>query len=156
MNIKKIHIIILIAVIFMLSCKPSKIYENYYEFKNNSWNRFEKLYFKLPIENTKHNYNIFLSVKYTKQYTYQYIYIYLTIKTPSGEERMKEYKFKLRNKKGVIKAKKIDKIWNIRFLLKTGFHFSRKGICKFEIENLIPKLETPGIKEIGLIVERSN
>ncbi len=74
---------------------------------------------------------------------------------PSGEMRTADYSFKIKDKEGKILSECLGDYCDIKFLLRGGFRFSEPGIVKFEIENKMTKIETPGIIEVGLIIEKS-
>jgi hypothetical protein len=75
---------------------------------------------------------------------------------PSGEERIQEYDFDIMDNNGSFIGAAHDSLFQVIFHLKQGLIFSKEGMCKVEIENLIPKTEISGIVEIGLIIKRAN
>lgn len=146
---------ILLMFLFVISCTNKKIFEQYHKFDNLSWNRFNYLKFEVPIENTAAGYDIFLTVRHLSDYPYPNLDINFTILIPSGEMRTADYSFEIKDKEGKMLSECPGDYCDIKFPLRKGFIFSEPGIVKFEIENKMTKLETPGIIEVGLIIEKS-
>jgi hypothetical protein len=42
-----------------------------------------------------------------------------------------------------------------RLVLWKGINMAEKGNCKITLENMIPKIQTDGINEIGIVVTKS-
>ena len=45
-------------------------------------------------------------------------------------------------------------LWDINIPIRKNFKFSAKGVLKVGFENRMPRTDTPGIIEIGLIIEK--
>ncbi len=146
---------VFLLLFILTACSPDKIYEKHIKFENYSWNRFKDLQFEVPVEDIKSNYNFYFAIKHITQYPYKNLRINFTIHTPSGEFRTMDYDLKLKDNKGNCFGKTTGDTCYISRLLRKDFLFSKTGVCKFEIGNLMPRVETPGIMEIVLIVEKS-
>ncbi len=153
---KNLRYAFFLLLLILTACSPDKVYEKHIKFENYSWNRFKAVQFEVPVEDIKSNYNFYFAIKHITQYPYKNLRINFTIYTPSGEVRTMDYALKLKDNKGDFIGKTTGDTCYISILLRKDFLFSKKGICKFEIDNLMPKIETPGIMEIGLIVEKSD
>lgn len=143
--------VVLISILF--SCKPSKIYEKDIPFKYNLWNRFDILNFDIPVKKAG-VYDIILKIKHTGEFPFDKLPFNMVISSPSGEERDREYEIEMRNKDGKFLAKNTQgDIFEMEYTLRKEFDFNSPGIYTIKIENLIPKIETPEIIEIGLVVK---
>jgi gliding motility-associated lipoprotein GldH len=153
---KKLVILIsILGLIIGTSCSSKKpVFEKYHKFTNNTWDRFNKIIFNVPIENTAVNYNITLVLKPEKGFIYDNMPVYIILNTPSGEERMLEHKI-LVKEEGKFIGEVEDQPVVIKTTLWKGLHISDKGTCKISIENMVPKIQTEGLNEIGIIVEES-
>jgi gliding motility-associated lipoprotein GldH len=155
---RKIFIIpftFLFLSVFIFSCQYDKPTEYYYKFPNQTWSRFEYVHLEIPLGNTKHDYDIILSVRHTKRYPFKNLYINVIMKMPSGEERIMEYNFDIVKADGTFIGQDDHGILEVTFPLKQDIRFWEKGILKVEIEDLIPRPEITGIVEMGLIITRS-
>ena len=145
-----------IVMLFLFSsCSTKPEFEQYHKFDNNTWNRFNFVNFEFPVTNTGQEYDVFVCFRYLPQYPEKKINFVLTIYTPSGEMRSSEHKLWLINEDGKLKGENKGDFIEVKIPVREEISFSETGIAKFEIENKMTKLNTPGIYEIGLIVEKS-
>lgn len=144
-----------VFLIILSSCNENKVFEKHQELKNYSWNRFEKIPFELTIEEVDGNYDIYIAIRYIHGVPYRIIRSGILIKFPDGEERYNDYDLNIRNKDGSYKGSVAGDIWDCSILVLKNYPLSQKGKYSFIIHNMMEKLETPGIMEVGLIVEKS-
>ena len=148
----KVFYMIFSFVFVISACDNNVHYNNFREFKNNSWNRFSELNFEFPVSQS--TYNIYLLIKFDETYSYDELLLNTAFYTPSGEERFTNYEIKVKNKNGEFIGEKQDNYIELKFPLRKGFRFSKDGISKIEIGNLMTKIETHGILGLGIIVEK--
>jgi hypothetical protein len=89
-----------------------------------------------------------------EQFPYDDLRFYVILTTPSGEERMREVTIPVRDN-GKMIGMPTGKIYENSIVLWKDISFTDKGKCKISIENLIPKIQTEGIDEIGVVVTKS-
>lgn len=70
--------------------------------------------------------------------------------TPSGEERINQYNFVIRNKFGGFTGTCIQDTCEAIIPIKRGIIFSQKGILKLDVENLVPRLEVKDLFGVGI------
>ncbi len=155
MNMKRAIFVFLFTGLFFPSCDNTKPYSQYHRFKNSSWHRFSPIFFDFPVKKNDAGYDIIFVIRHTNHFSEKSLYINFVMTTPSGEERIKDYNLFLKNRDGKFKGKEKDGLYQLDIPLRKGIKFHESGICKVEIENLMTKLNTPGLVEIGLVVERS-
>lgn len=142
------------VIILITSCNRNKIFDEHYKLENYSWNRFEKITFDCTIEEAG-NYDIYAAIRYVQGVPYRIIPAGLQIIFPNGEERYNDIELNIRNKDGSYKGAVAGDIWDCSVLVLKNYSISKEGKYTFVIHNMRSKLETPGIMEIGLIVEKS-
>jgi len=136
------------------SCNKGPVFEKYSKMKDATWDRFSMKLFEIPIEDVGQSYDISLSVKNTEKFQYDKLPVYVILTTPSGEERMREVNIAIReNGKMLGEAK--GGSFEVKTVLWKEINLTDKGKCKISIENIIPKIQTEGIDEIGIIVTKS-
>ena len=152
---KAVSISFLFALVIMLSsCNKAPVYEKYLVMKDAIWDRFDHKGFEIPIEKVGKMYDITLSVRFNDRFAYDALPAYLILTTPSGEERMREITMKVReNNKFLGKDEKSPE--KINLVIWKSLQLDQTGSCKIDIENMIPKIQTEGIEELGIIVTRS-
>jgi len=144
----------LIILIALTACKSEPAYEQLHTFKGNTWNRFDNQVFEIPVNETGKTYDIFLTMKRTADYAYEDLPVNVVLQTPSGEERIHEFTFKLSESIRDPKQEEVDSL-TLEFQLWKEILLSDKGKCTITIENLIPKIATPGIASVGIIMKKS-
>jgi gliding motility-associated lipoprotein GldH len=152
---KKVFIPFLFTLLALISCSSKgPVFEKYFKFENNTWDRFKQVIFKIPIERTDIEYDISIVMKPMADFPYNDMPIYVIMNTPSGEERMSEVKVHLKEK-GVFIGATEGKPVIIKAPLWKALLITDKGTCRISIENMVPKIQTPGIAEVGIIVEQA-
>jgi gliding motility-associated lipoprotein GldH len=149
-------IVLFFTLSFTLSSCSNKgpIFEKYLKMKDVTWDRFDVKQIEIPIEEEAQGYNIEVIVHCTEQFQYDDLPFYVILTTPSGEERMREVTVPIREKGKLVMDTKADKAES-RFMLWKNITISDKGKCKITFENMIPKIQTEGIDEIGIVVTKA-
>ena len=149
--------ILFFAVLSMLfsGCDSNKPISQMYNFKNATWERFKLLNFELAVKTTRHTYDLSLEVRYNENFHEKTLPVNVVMTTPDGEQRIKEYTFFLKDKDGNFQGTKNGEIFQMMIPIRNDVRFYKTGVCKFEIENLNPKYFTPGIIEMGVVMERA-
>jgi gliding motility-associated lipoprotein GldH len=142
------------AVVLLLTCCHRRAVELTHLFPDKTWDRFQKLNFEFPVTSIKYPYDILLKITYDSTYRFRNFYINVVLDMPSGEERINEYDHDIVNKDGSPAGRREDDAMTTTFPLWRDLKFSEEGICKLEIEDLIPRTEITGIRSLHLIILR--
>ncbi len=148
-----ISFVILLSVVFS-GCSKRNVFKEFHEFDNYTWNRFDKVNFKIPVKKGGFNSEIILSVRYLEQFPYDEIPLQVILKTPSGEERIIERTVKIRDDKGKLKGDVAGSYWDLNEVLWSSFYFNQEGEYLIEIENIVPYIGIPAIVDLGLTVKK--
>jgi gliding motility-associated lipoprotein GldH len=141
---------ILILLILLSGCKNNDEIINYHKFKNHTWDRFEKIRFDIPILNIDQPYDVFFFANHTKDYEFDNLEFNMIMTTPDGEERIKEYKFLLKNKTGGFTGNCNQDSCTVSISLKKGIRMEKKGMLRIEIETLVPRLKVTALLGVGI------
>jgi gliding motility-associated lipoprotein GldH len=139
----------------MISCQNDKTFEQYKKLDKQSWNRFNILKFEIPVHDTQTPVDIVLAIRHLPEFQIRELPINMTIYMPSGEMRSAEEVLKFTEKDGKSRSECLGDLCDITFNLREDFTFSETGTVRIEIENKWPKVELPGILEVGLILRKS-
>lgn len=156
MMMKRLRILLWIAGLSLVAGCSSRgpVFEKYHALSNSTWDRFNQLVFTIPIEAEEGDYDISLLLRPTPDFPYDRMPVYVILNTPSGEERMTEIKVPVREN-GKFIGEEEGKPVEVKAYLWKSIRISKSGKCKLSIENIVPKIQTPGIKEIGIRVEKA-
>jgi gliding motility-associated lipoprotein GldH len=149
------YLAILIGSFFSCSPHPKEIVV-YHQFERNSWHRFEKLLFNIPIHEPNKVYDIYFFARHSTNYKFENLDFGMIMNTPSGEERINQYSFKIKKTTGGFYSKCSKDTCSAEMAIKRGLLFPKKGILKIEIETLVPRLEIDELFGVGIrIIPRS-
>ena len=152
---KIINIAFTLSILASISCSTQgPIFEKYKKFDNSSWDRFNKIIFNVPITEPNADYDITFVFKPNKEFSYGSMPVYVIMDTPSGEERMNDVKLTVKSEGKFVGATEGQPIV-IKSVLWKSLNIAAKGNLKISFENMVPKIQTSGINEIGIIVEKS-
>jgi gliding motility-associated lipoprotein GldH len=153
---KSIKYIILFFTIWQLAaCNNKQAIEVSHVFPENVWNRFDLIELEAVIDKIDTNYDLHLHLEHDSAYPFDNLYINVALYLPSGEIRVNEYTFDIKDKNGAFLSQLPQGKGDLSFLLREDFYFSEPGIFKVEIECLIPRVEIKGIQNIGITLKKS-
>ena len=143
-----VFIFFLITATFT-GCKKDQDYVIYHRFDNQVWKRFNILQFEIPVGNKQSTYDVYFFTHITRQYEFDYLDFNMIMTTPSGEERIKEYRINIKRKEGTFIGRFTNDSSEYSIALKKGITLT-KGNLILQIENLVPRLETKAILGVGI------
>lgn len=146
--------IIIVIAIMLTSCGPGTIFHEYESMDNYSWNRFQVVEYDVPIEDISTGYDIILTIRHIEQIPHDKILVNFTFYTPSGEMRTMDHDIRLRSPEGKLLGDGMGDFWDLQVMMREDFRFNEEGTCKFEIHNRMPRVQTIGIVDVGLIVKK--
>lgn len=143
----------ILSVIFLLqACSSENSIEKRITFPAESWQRFDILKFEFPVTEPGKSYDFVFVLRCKKSFAYDDLPLNMVLNTPSGEERIREYKMPIKDLNGSFKGTYNGDTCVIEIVLKRNLYCSNKGVMKVEIENLNPKLETQGVFSSSLVL----
>jgi gliding motility-associated lipoprotein GldH len=142
---------IILLLASMESCRKREAVF-YHPFTDQSWHRFDKLLFTIPVTEVNQPVNLWFFARHTKEYEFDNLDFSMIMNTPSGEERINQYHFSIKNSYGDFTGNCSGDSCEAVIALKRGIVFSEKGNLKIELENLVPRLETKHLLGVGIKV----
>jgi gliding motility-associated lipoprotein GldH len=153
-NIRKICLFTIVTFT-IVSCGNRAEFEQYQKFEKQSWNRLNILKFEVPVTDTLSLFNIELVIRHLPEFKIKELPINVTIYMPSGEMRTADHVLNFTGKDGNSLSECLGDLCDISFILREDFIFPESGTYRVEVENKWPKVELPGILEVGLIVKQT-
>jgi gliding motility-associated lipoprotein GldH len=144
-----------ILISTLSSCDNKAIYDNTKSIKDNVWNVDDPVIFKVPVKDTLAVYNFYLNIRHTTDYRFANIYFFVTSIYPDGHEARDTVECILADRQGKWFGKGISNIRDDQILLRRGLRFPEAGTYTFEFEQAMREKELPGIKDIGLRIEKA-
>lgn len=146
---------LLFLLMFGVSCKDSRQYENIHSFSEATWHRFDILSFDLPVKSTTDEYAVMVVIRHTKDFLPERIPMHFIMTMPSGEVRIWEQALTLRDRDGKSRGELKDGIYEVVIPIRTRLRFNESGTCNITVEQIIPKYNTGGIVSFGLRLVRN-
>lgn len=145
---------IILTIVLLSGCSSKPAFFETFTFEKGIWNRFKFLNFEFQTENPENAYNLYAVISFNEYINIEMLPVNMVISLPDGGERIKDYNIYLKERTGNFKGEKKEGKYELKVLLRENFQFPGKGKVGIEIENLNPKLETPGILSFGILIEK--
>jgi len=137
-------------LLIISSCNDDDQKVHYYQLTDSVWPRFKILTFYIPVKSCTNPVDVVFFGWFETGFPLETFDFSMIMNTPSGEERINQYQIRVKNKLGeMILPCQRDSCFG-ECLLQPSMLFSREGILKIELENITPRLETKGIRGIGI------
>jgi gliding motility-associated lipoprotein GldH len=150
---KQWSLILITLAVITSACNRQKPVSKVHTFSNAVWERFNFVSFDFEITDINRDYDVYLIIRYNDDFLGRNLPVNLTMTTPSGGERIRDFSFFLRNAEGQITGEDKNGIYELVTLTHPGVFFSQPGTCHFELENFSSKYFTTGIVEVGIVLE---
>ncbi|MBM3437443.1 MAG: hypothetical protein FJY07_14650 [Bacteroidetes bacterium] len=155
MNRNHFYLLLIGLAFFLLSCSEKNVFEQYQKLDKQSWNRFNILKFEVPVTDSVNEFDVFLAIRHLPEFQVKEFTVNMTLYAPSGEVRTANHVIEFTDKEGNSLSECLGDFCDILIPLREDFVFPEKGTIRFEIENKYPKIELPGILEVGFVVKRT-
>ena len=140
-----------ILFLFILEgCKKNNEIIRYHKFNDRIWNRYDKIMFDIPVLDVDQRYDVYFYANHTRDYEFDNLEFNMVMTTPSGEERIKDYLFLLKDKTGGFTGTCYRDSCTASIALKKGLRLDKKGMLRIEIETLVPRLQINALLGIGI------
>jgi gliding motility-associated lipoprotein GldH len=145
----------IILVFLSSSCRERHGLFLLHSFPENYWNRFDKQTFDFMITDSNESWNLELIIRHNDTYPFDNLYINVVIYLPGGEERIMEHDFEMIGSDRRFLSEQKNGYREIKFPLNQDLGIHDEGLCRVEIENLIPKIGIPGMVGLGVRMTKS-
>ncbi len=142
-------------IILLSSCDKKAIYDNTKTISEGVWNVNDPVIFEVPVKDTMAVYNFYLNIRHSTDYKFANIYFFVTSIYPDGKMARDTVECILADRQGKWLGKGISNIRDDQILLRRGLRFPESGTYTFEFEQAMRQKELPGIKDIGLRIEKA-
>ena len=149
-------IIFLSLIAGLISCDRKRVFESYKELDSKGWNKDSIVVFNVAITDTIKNHNLLVNIRNKGTYPYSNIYLFMTIGAPDGTSRTDTVEFTLAEPSGRWKGSGIGGLHDNQILYRNSVSFPKKGIYKFEIKQGMRDNVLPGIRDVGIRIEKAS
>src|SRR5688500_18065933 len=146
---------IVAAFLALTSCDDNRLYEENREVTDGIWNIDERLSFDFEVPDTTTLYNFYFNVRNTDDYPFSNLYVFSHIDFPNGKKGIDTVELPLTNPDGSWKGNGQGDIHDCQLIFREGVRFPVAGKYHIEVEQAMRMEALPGIKDIGIRIERS-
>lgn len=154
-SMKKI-IAILVSALILASCNPNRIYSEYKELPEMTWEMNNVVNFDVAIEDANVAYDIKIDLRTVDFYQFSNLWLYINTESPSNKVLADTMECRLYDDKGFSMSDKMKfgEVEDYEFKFKENVKFAEKGTYKFNIQHGMRMESLPFVREIGLIIEK--
>jgi gliding motility-associated lipoprotein GldH len=149
------YILTLSLLAGLISCDRKRVFESYKELDSKGWNKDSIVVFNVAINDTIINHNLLVNIRNKGTYPYSNIYLFMTIGAPDGTSRTDTVEFTLAEPSGRWRGSGIGGLHDNQILYRNSVAFPRKGVYKFEIKQGMRDNVLPGIRDVGIRIEKA-
>lgn len=146
----------LAGISFLSSCDRNRLYEQFVEIPDYSWNNKNLINFKFDIEDTINLHNVYIHVRHASAYPYKNLWLFVKSSSPNGQVQIDTLECNLASDAGKWLGDGSGDIWDLKIPWKMNVRFPYKGRYSVEYEQAMRVDLLPGIMEVGLRVEKVN
>jgi gliding motility-associated lipoprotein GldH len=150
------YLIIFGVAIFSLSCSSGVLVDNDVAYEQSYWPVNEKYVLNFDQLDTVSSYNFFITLRNTKDYPYRNIYVFLTTVFPNGNTTRDTIDCPLADYRGKWLGKGFGGVYDNRIIYMHNARFSQPGAYTITMEQAMRKEELPGIKSVGIRIEKAH
>ena len=150
-----IHSLALLFIMFLTSCDPDMVYDQYSQTGNGMWRWQDAKEFEIDITDTVSLNNIYLQVRHTVEYPLSNLYMFVHIKGPSGQLLKDTVNLVLATPDGKWTGRGASNLKEVRLLYRKNSKFSQSDTYTFTLEQGMRNPELP-VTDLGIRIERIN
>ena len=157
MRIKQIFIYIagILLIIGIVSCDRKRVFEAYKTLDDNGWNKDSVVIFDVALSDTIKNHNLYVNIRNKGTYPYSNLWLFLSVGSPDGKMVTDTVEFSLAEASGRWKGSGIGDLHDNQILYKSSVYFPHKGNYTFHIKQGMRDNVLPGIRDIGIRIEKT-
>ena len=156
LNIRKILLLFFTcSLFFIVSCDPSRVFEENKKLDDNNWDKDNALTFIVNINDTIHNHNVYINVRNAGFYNFSNIFLFINTRFPDGQMKRDTFECILASPDGEWLGDGSGDIWDNRILFKENVRFPVTGEYRFELIQAMRINPLPGIMDAGIRIEKA-
>ncbi len=154
MHHKLMMVILGVLTLTMVSCDPSRYFEENKKISNDEWNQNTSLPFQVIIEDTTIDYNVYINVRNSGTYRFSNLYLFINTTFPGGQIQRDTLECILAAPDGRWLGDGLGDLFDNRILFKENVKFPQAGEYRFELFQAMRINPLPGIMDAGVRLEK--
>lgn len=156
LRIKNSYLATIAVAFFLISCGNDVLIDDNLAYEHAYWPVNEKYVLSFDQPDTVSTYNFFITLRNTEDYPYRNIYVFLTTVFPDGKSTLDTINCPLADYRGKWLGKGFGGVYDNRIIYMHNTRFTQAGSYKIKMEQAMRNKKLPGIKSVGIRIEKSN
>ncbi|MBQ6236873.1 MAG: gliding motility lipoprotein GldH [Bacteroidales bacterium] len=150
-----VYILLAASMLTLAACDSNVMYNENRRINEQGWNMDDSLVFNLEADDTNSTYLCCLDIRNRNDYPYSNIYFFITTIYPDGSVAADtNIEFVLAERDGRWLGKENGRYVDGRYPF-CYFHFPQQGSYQFVVRHAMRDTLLPGIKNVGMHIERT-
>ncbi len=154
MKAKANFVVIFLFALTIISCDPSRIFDENKPIPDAYWEKTFRPAFTVPVEDTTTSYQFYINVRNTDDYRFSNLYVFLKTSFPNGNITQDTIECMLADVDGRWLGRSSGKNVEHQILLNPSLRFPLRGSYLIEIKQAMRE-PLQGITDIGIRIEKS-
>lgn len=143
------------SLLAFTSCDSTVMYEENREVPDGDWDISERMSFDFDVPDTTTLYNFYFNVRNTDDYMFSNLYVFSHIDFPNGKAGTDTIELPLTNPDGSWIGNGQGDVHDCQLIFRKGVRFPVAGKYHMEVEQAMRMEKLPGVKNIGIRIERA-
>lgn len=139
----------------LTGCDPNRLFEENKEITDGVWDMNQRVSFDFEVPDTTTKYNVYFNVRNTDDYPFSNLYIFSHIDFPNGKKGVDTVELPLTNPDGSWIGSGQGEIHDCQLIFRRNVRFPVAGKYHMEIEQAMRMEKLPGVRDVGVRIERA-
>ena len=155
------NICCLFAVIFLISCDDSRVFDQYKTF-DDGWSKDSIVTFDFNQTSLNQKQNLYINLRTNNDYKYDNIFLIVSLEHPNGFTKVDTLQYKMANPDGTLLGQGFTDVKESKLFFKENFKFPKSGKYKIKVQQAVRKTgkivgekKLDGITAVGFRIEKS-
>jgi gliding motility-associated lipoprotein GldH len=150
----RIPVFLFLAAVVLFSCNHDRLFEKNVRITNGSWASHNNIPFSVVIEDTNTRYDFYVNIRNDVSYPYSNLFLFLKTTFPDKRVASDTVECLLASYDGRWLGSGMGSVRFSRFLFQQGVKFQKTGTYLFEFQQAMRVDPLPGIRDIGIRIEK--
>lgn len=145
----------MLFVVALMGCDKNRFYEANTEIENGTWDMKQRVAFDFDVPDTIQKYNFYINIRNSDDYPFSNLYVFSHIDFPNGKHGVDTIELPLTNPDGSWIGNGQGDMHDCQLVFRKNVRFPVAGKYHMEIEQAMRMEKLPGVKDVGIRIERA-
>jgi gliding motility-associated lipoprotein GldH len=135
-------------------CDSARVFDQYHKIPDTKWHKDSLVVFKIPVNDTLKNHNLFVQIRNETNYKYSNLWLFVEIEQPGGEVLRDTFEIVVAHPSGRWLGKGFGGIKTLQTLYRRDVFFPVSGEYTISLQHGMREDVLTGIHDVGIRVEK--